>query len=192
MNSGDAGTPPSGEGRFLPPALPTSARQWAGIVALVVIIAVSFSAGRFTAPVKTDVREVEKVVWKDRVVEKVVTKRAKAEERVVYVDRVVSPTGEVREQRTTRTLTDAREITDTGKTSESTGSTEKSASSTSTLRPDWRVGVLVGASLREPLVPIAGPLVLGASVERRIVGGFSAGAWLNTVGAAGASLSVEF
>ena len=52
--------------------------------------------------------------------------------------------------------------------------------------------MLVGASLREPLVPIAGPLVLGASVERRIVGGLSAGAWLNTVGAAGASVSLEF
>ena len=52
--------------------------------------------------------------------------------------------------------------------------------------------MLVGASLREPLLPVAGPLVLGASLERRIVGGLSAGAWLNTVGAAGASLSVEW
>ncbi len=168
-------------------------RQWvAGGIALVVIIAASFSAGRFTAPARVDVREVEEVVWKDRVVEKVVTRKAKAEERVVYVDRVVSPTGEVREKRTTRTLTDARELVDSGKTSESAGSTEKSASSTSTLRPDWRVGVLVGASLREPLVPIAGPLVLGASVERRILGPFSVGAWVNTVGAAGASVSGEF
>jgi len=169
-----------------------TARQWAaGITALVVIIGLAFSAGRFTAPVKTDVREVEKVVWKDRVVEKVVTRKAKAVDRVVYVDRVVTPEGEVREKRTTRTLTDARELTDSGKTSESTGKSETSSSST-TSRPDWRLGVLVGASLREPLLPVAGPLVLGASLERRIVGGLSAGAWLNTVGAAGASLSVEF
>jgi len=171
---------------------PTS-RQWAaGITALVVITGLAFSAGRFTAPVKTDVREVEKVVWKDKVVEKVVTRKAKAVDRVVFVDRVVTPEGEVREQRTTRTLTDARELVDLGKTSESAGSTEKSASSTSTLRPDWRVGVLAGASLREPLVPIVGPLVLGASVERRIVGGLNAGVWVNTVGAAGASVSMEF
>jgi hypothetical protein len=169
------------------------ARQWvAGGIALVVLLALSFSAGRFTAPVKTDVREVEKVVWRDRVVEKVVTKRAKAEERVVYVDRVVSPTGEVREKRTTHTLTDARELVDLGKTSESTGTSTSSSSSTTTARPDWRVGVLVGASLKEPLVPIAGPLVLGASVERRILGPFSVGAWVNTVGAAGASVSGEF
>lgn len=168
-------------------------RQWvAGGVALVVLLALAFSAGRYTAPVKTDVREVERVVWKDRVVEKVVTRKAKAEERIVYVDRVVSPTGEVREKRTTHTLADTRELVDSGKTTESAGSTEKSASSTSTLRPDWRVGVLAGASMREPLLPLAGPLVLGASVERRILGGLSAGAWVNTVGAAGASVSLEF
>ena len=170
---------------------PTS-RQWAaGITALVVITGLAFSAGRFTAPVKTDVREVEKVVWRDKVVEKVVTRKAKAVDRVVFVDRVVTPEGEVREKRTTRTLTDARELTDSGKTSESTGKSESISSST-TARPDWRLGVLVGASLREPLLPVAGPLVLGASLERRIVGGLSAGAWLNTVGAAGASLSVEW
>lgn len=161
-------------------------------VALVAVAAAAFSAGRFTAPEKVEVREVVKVEWKDRVVEKVVTRRAKAEERVVYVDRVVSPEGEVREKRVTTTKADTREVADLGRTTESSGSAEKSASSTSTLRPDWRVGVLVGASLREPLVPIAGPLVLGASVERRIVGGLSAGAWLNTVGAAGASVSLEF
>ena len=170
---------------------PTS-RQWVSGGIALVVLALSFSAGRLTAPVKTDVREVERVVWKDRVVEKVVTKRAKADERIVYVDRVVSPTGEVREKRTTHTLADTRELVDLGKTSESTGSTDKSASSTSTLRPDWRVGVLAGASFREPLVPIAGPLVLGASVERRIAGGLSAGAWVSTVGAAGASVSLEF
>lgn len=159
-------------------------------VALVAVAAAAFSVGRFTAP--EQVREVEKVVWKDRVVEKVVTRRAKAVDRVVYVDRVVSPEGEVRERRVTTTKTDAREVADLGRTTESSGSAEKSASSTSTLRPDWRVGVLVGASLREPLVPIAGPLVLGASVERRIVGPVSLGAWATTGGAAGASLSAEF
>lgn len=161
-------------------------------VALVGTAAAAFSAGRFTAPVKTDVREVEKVVWKDRIVEKVVTRRAKAEERVVYVDRVVSPEGEVREKRLTTTKADTRELVDLGKTSESSGKAEAASSSTITLRPDWRVGVLVGASLREPLAPLAGPLVLGASLERRIVGGVSAGAWVNTVGAAGASVSLEW
>jgi hypothetical protein len=61
-----------------------------------------------------------------------------------------------------------------------------------TARPDWRVGVLAGASLREPLIPIAGPLVLGVTAERRIAGPFSCGLWINTVGAAGAVCSGEF
>lgn len=169
-----------------------TARQWAaGITALVVLLGLSFSAGRFTAPVKTDVREVEKVVWKDRVVEKVVTKRAKAVDRVVYVDRVVLPSGEVREKTSTRTLTDARELVDSGKTSESAGKAESSSSST-TVRPDWRVGALAGASLREPLVPIAGPLVIGAHVERRIIGPFTVGVWGLTSGAFGVSATGEF
>lgn len=166
-----------------------TARQWvAGLVSLVVIIALSFSAGRYTAPER--VQEVEVVKWKDRAEEKSAKKKAKVVDRIVYVDRVVTAEGEVREKRTTRTRTDARETVDVAKTVESSGSS--TISSTTTLRPDWRVGVLVGASLREPLVPVAGPLVLGASVERRIVGGLSAGAWVNTVGAAGASVSLEF
>lgn len=161
-------------------------------VALVGTAAAAFSAGRYAAPVKVETREVVKTEWKDRVVEKVITKRAKAVDRVVYVDRVVAPDGTLTEKRTTHTLSDERELADAAKTTESTGKAEVSSSSTTTLRPDWRVGVLAGASLKEPLVPIAGPLVLGASVERRIVGGLSAGAWVNTVGAAGASLSLEF
>lgn len=171
---------------------PETRQRVVAAVALVGTAAAAFSAGRYTAPEKVEVREVVKVEWKDRIVEKVVTRRAKAEERVVYVDRVVSPEGEVREKRLTTTKADTREAADLGRTMESTGKAETVNSSTTTARPDWRVGVLVGASLREPLVPVAGPLVLGASVERRIVGGLSAGAWANTVGAAGASLSLEF
>lgn len=166
-----------------------SARQWvAGGIALVLLLVLSFSAGRYTAPEKVRVETV--FAKNEKAAEKVAEKKAKVVDRIVFVDRVVSSTGEVREKRTTRTLTDARETIDTAKTSES--AVKSASSSSTTLRPDWRVGVLVGASLREPLLPIAGPLVLGASVERRIVGGLSAGAWLTTAGAAGASLSMEF
>lgn len=170
-----------------------TARQWAaGITALIVLLALAFSAGRFSAPERVDVREVEKVVWKDRVVEKVVTKKAKAVDRIVYVDRVVMPNGEIREKTSTRTLTDARELVNTDKASESEGKADSSKATVTTARPDWRVGVLVGASIRDPLLPLAGPLVIGASVERRIIGGVSAGAWVNTGGSAGAAVSVEF
>lgn len=170
-----------------------TARQWAaGITALLVLLALAFSAGRFSAPERVDVREVEKVLWKDRIVEKVVTKKAKAVDRVVYVDRVVMPNGEIREKTSTRTITDARELVNTDKASESEGKADSSKATVTTDRPDWRVGVLVGASIRDPLLPLAGPLVIGASVERRIIGGVSAGAWVNTGGSAGAAVSVEF
>lgn len=169
------------------PAL-TLRRQVAGGLALVVLLALAFSAGRFTAP--EQVREVEKIAWKERAAEKKAEAKTKVVDRVVYVDRVVTAQGEVREKRTTRTLTDARELAEVSKTTESSGSAEKST--VTTLRPDWRVGVLAGASLREPLVPLAGPLVIGVEVERRILGGVSAGVWANTSGAAGALVSVEF
>lgn len=161
-------------------------------VGVALALAGAFSAGRFSAPEKVRTLEVERVVWRDKVVEKVVTQKAKAIDRVVYVDRVVTPDGAVREQRTTRTLTDAREITDSGKTTESSGESSRRAESVTTLRPDWRVGVLAGASLQAPAVPLAGPLVIGVEVERRILGGVSAGVWANTSGAAGALVSVEF
>lgn len=176
--------------RIPPPGAPAVDWKRRALIVLGVVLALSgaFSAGRFSAPEK--VREVEKVVWKDRAEEKASKKKTKAVDRVVFVDRVVSPSGEVREKRMTKTLTDAREVAEVAKTTESTGNAEKSTATTA--RPDWRVGVLAGASLQPPALPIAGPLVIGVQVERRIAGGLSAGAWANTSGAAGALVSLEF
>ena len=61
-----------------------------------------------------------------------------------------------------------------------------------TLQPRWRVGVLAGASWNPPLLPIAGPLVLGLEADVRIYGGLSAGLWANTGGAAGVAVALEF
>lgn len=174
-----------------------TARTWAIVVVVVLVVgAGAFSAGRFTAPESTKTVEVEKVVFKDRVVEKVVTvvEQAKAETRVVYRDRVVTKEGEVRERIVERTAT--REESH-GETNGETV-TEREARGDSetrvevTVRPVWRVSAQVGASLREPLLPIAGPLVVGLGVDYRIAGGVSAGLWANSVGAAGLSLSLEF
>lgn len=161
-----------------------------------ILLAGAFSAGRFTAPLKTETKEVERVVYKDKLVEVVKTVEVKAKEktRIVYRDRVVTPDGTVTEREVektdTKSGTETRNDGERFETHDGEGTRE--LVSTVTLRPNWRVGLLAGASLTQPLVTIAGPLVLGVSVEYRIVGGLSAGLWINTVGAAGLSLSLEF
>lgn len=154
------------------------------VVSLLAVAAVAFAAGRFSAPLQ--VEERERVEYRDRVVERVV--QAKAQTKTVYVDRVITRDGEVRERIVERRDTKTDTKTDTAR--ENAGSSDRSA--TTTARPDWRVGVLVGASAREPLLPIAGPLVIGVEVDRRIVGGLSVGVWASTSGAAGAALALEF
>ncbi len=66
------------------------------------------------------------------------------------------------------------------------------ASKTTTLRPDWRLGVMAGGSLTAPALPLAGPLAVGVLVERRIIGPVSLGVWGLSSGQAGAAVTVEF
>lgn len=172
------------------------ARIVAAVGVSLALLAGAFSAGRFTAPVVTETRDVERVVYKDRVVEKIVTVQAaaKAITRVVYRDRVTTPDGTVTEHE--KETTGEHETTDTttktNTVADHTGETVAEHTKIVTLRPQWRVSLLAGASLRDPLLPIAGPLVLGAEVDYRIAGGLSVGLWVNTVGAAGLSLALEF
>ncbi len=162
----------------------------AGVVVLA--LAGAFSAGRFSAPLQVETRDVEKVVFKDRIVEKVVEVKAKTETKIVYRDRVIKPDGTVTEHEVEKTATKEDTTKTDDKTATHDGSSEHSTEKIVTLRPSWRVGLLAGASLRDPLLPIAGPLVLGLQVDYRIVGGLSAGIWINTFGAAGLGLSMEF
>lgn len=173
---------------------------WAkrGIIAAVVALALAaaFVGGRFSAPLKVQERTVEKMVYQDRVVEKRVEVQVAAKERVkvVFRDRVITKDGTVTEHEVERTDTDTHTTTkvDDAKVEVREVEKIKEVVKSVTLRPDWRVSVAVGASLHEPFVPIAGPLVLGAEVDRRIVGGFSVGVWINTSGAAGGAASFEF
>lgn len=175
-----------------------------GAVVVLALLAGAFFAGRFAGPEKVVTKAVEKVVTKvefqDRIVEKVVTvtEAAKTEQKVVYIDRVVTKEGEVRERIVEKTVEVERktEATDANRTETTEAKedrvVEKVVEKTVTARADWRVGILAGAQWPTPLVPIYGPLVLGAYGERRIIGGFSMGLWLNTGGAAGVSASMEF
>lgn len=158
----------------------------AGLALVVVVIA--FVVGRFTAPVET--RDVERVVFKDRVVEKVVEKAARVETRIVYRDRVTTKEGTVTEREIERTAEAEGATRGTSSVATSAGNLEHST--TTVVRPNWRVGVLAGATVKEPLVSLAGPLVIGLEVDYRIAGGLSAGVWANTSGAAGAALALEF
>ena len=166
------------------------------VLGVLLLVAGAFSVGRFSAPLQVETKEIEKVVYKDRVqvVEKIVEVKGKTETKIVYRDRVITKDGTVTEREVEKTATkeDTTKRSDGERWETHEGSGTRETVSTVTLRPNWRVGLLAGASLREPFVQLAGPLVLGASVEYRIVGGLSAGLWINTVGAAGLSLSLEF
>lgn len=165
---------------------------WARALALVALAVAAFSAGRFSTPIEVEERTDVRTVYRDRVVEKRTEAAARVETRVVYRDRIVKPDGtkierEIEKSGTAETVEnkiDRVEERQAEKTIEIVKRVE--------VRPDWRVSVSAGASLREPLVPIAGPLVIGLEVDRRIIGGVSAGVWASTQGAAGLAVSFEF
>lgn len=164
------------------------------LIALGVLLALAgaFSAGRFSAPLQVETKEVERVVYKDREVVKVVTVQAKAETKVVYRDRVIYRDGTITEREVERTDTKTDTKTNTDRVATRDTIAERWSESKTTLRPDWRVSVLAGASLQPPALTIAGPLVLGVEVNRRIAGGLWLGVWATTYGAGGASVAVEF
>lgn len=168
------------------------------LVAAVVVLALAgaFVGGRFSAPLQVQTVDVVKVAFQDREVVRVVEKvvQAKAQTRVVYRDRVIATDGTVTEHEfeKTDTKTDTVKTSNGVKVSDRVGATESSHTQTVTLRPSWRVGLTVGASWPKPLLAFAGPLVVGLQVDYRIVGGLTAGLWLNTFGAAGVGLSLEF
>lgn len=171
-------------------------RYLIGVAVILLALAGAFVGGRYTAPVKVETRDVEHVVYKDKIIEKVVTVtvQAKAETKIVYRDRVVTKDGTVHEREVERTATheDTNTKTDDHRAETSTGAATVERVTITTLRPDWRVAVLAGAQIREPLLPLTGPLVLGFEVDRRLIGGLSVGVWANTGGAVGGSVSLEF
>ena len=188
------------EKRYGPPPGPPDLKRklWVGLW-LVVAVAGGVLVGRFLAPAVVETRDVERLVYRDLAVEDI-TKGytfARTVERTVWrnVTTTVTDAGTTTVDLTTEHEGEAESGTVTEQLHRVEiveVERERVVEKTVTLRPDWRVGALVGASWNAPLVPIAGPLVLGVQVDRRIVGGLSAGLWVNTVGAAGASVNLEF
>ncbi len=58
-------------------------------------------------------------------------------------------------------------------------------------RPTWRLTADVGAAAIPPWITLTGPLVVGAAVEYRLIGGVWVGVWVNTVGAGGVRVAGE-
>jgi hypothetical protein len=163
---------------------------WFGI-GIIVALAIGISIGRFSAPEQTYLSTVDRVVYKDRIVDRVVKVETKAETKTVFRN-VVTYAGKTTDRSIEVTKADTKAETKAERIQ--TRDVEKivTVEKRVTLRPDWRVSAGVGASLVAPALPIYGPIVINAGVERRIVGGLSAGLWGSTVGAAGVSISLEF
>lgn len=168
------------------------APRWAVWLAIAALVVAAYSAGKFSGPEQTSERVSVVTAFRDRVIEKRVEVESARRDRVVYRERVIHVDGSRVERETEREIAASERKTEAVKAQETVRVERVEIEKRIELRPDWRVSVQAGASLQAPAVPIAGPLVLGAQVDRRIVGGVSAGVWINTSGAAGVAVSVEF
>lgn len=175
------------------------AKHWrlVGVSLLAIgLICGSFAAGRASVP-ELPARVVERVEYRDRVVEKVVEVKAKDEAKaktvVVYRDRLVKPDGTKIEHEVERS--DSVQVTDT-KTA-TVGEMDaardlKTERVVEAQRPQWRVSALAGVT-NPRLSPLSVEKTFGVMVERRVVGPVSAGVWALSGGPSlGLALSVEF
>lgn len=186
---------------MMPPEQRTHLQRAGIALAGVVLLVVGFSAGRFSGP--SEVREVERVVYRDLLTEDITRGYtfAKTVQKTVWRN-VVTATTDAGTTTTDLSIehhgaTTAATGTETGKRTEDHQGERETEKTTKTL-PDWRLGALVGGRFS------GGPagLVVGGIAERRIIGGISLGLWgmaeVETTkpaiagASAGGVLSVEF
>lgn len=182
-----------------------------GLAALA-LCAASFSFGRFSQDEKVVYQD--KIVYQDRVVEKIVEveKVVEATEDKVEKKRVVkrsvvektSPDGSV-EKRVDETLDEGESsskievkyvdrVVYVEKEKETSLDQEQSISTSKTL-PDWRLGLLMGASpvdIATSRELAMDDLVLGVEAQRRLIGPVYGGLWGFNNGTVGVSLGLEF
>lgn len=132
-----------------------------------------FSAGRFSAPLQVETRVEYSDVSQRK--EKTKKKTARAVDTITTITpfAIATPDGGVVIASKTVTETREREATKESTDLDAMRETLTRSSTTTTNRPDWRAGVLLGGRFS------GGPagVVAGGIVERRIVGGVSAAAW---------------
>ena len=176
--------------------------RWLGLVPVAALLGLLW--GRHHGPERT--RDVVKtdVVYKDRIVEKVVHDVAVQRDTDEKVHTVVvtkwlkEPTGAVSVVQESRQERDT--ATETKRQDHAHGTQERQSEAhqatvemhTTESRPNWSVSVLAGAQLggRNLLVPA--PFVGGVHIQRRLVGPVSVGVWGTTGMAGGISLRLDF
>lgn len=172
--------------------------HWRKVLAVSVCVG-CFFLGRSTAP--EAVRIEEKVVFKDKIVEKVVTveveKKTAAEVKVVYRDRYVAPSGAVSERTEERTETKTDETRERGESFESVRVqyVDREVKVTSDRPVKNHASLLVGYDSRPAVwkyMNISG-VTIGVHYERRIFETpLWVGVWAIHTGAVGASVGAEW
>lgn len=157
----------------------------------VVLLAIFFGAGRYSAPTKVETKTVTQTVYQDRVVEKRVEVQAEAKERIVYRDRTVvsHPDGTVEHRDIVRT-DDSDKTKDTDAVTQlaehTTEVTKAAEKIVERVAPSWQVNALGGMTWG------SWKPVYGAQVQRRILGPLWIGAWGLSSGEGGISAGVQF
>ncbi len=136
-------------------------------VCLVVVAAACYSIGRFTGPTKVETKEVQKVVYKERV-----TRDRETSERETKL-----PDGTVIKERETRTVTDR----DRSNESETTKEMQ------TTNRPTWRIS---GGYM--PSIPSFQEPRYTAGLERQVIGEIYAGIVVGSDKTIGVTISIGF
>ncbi len=193
-------------------------KKLAIVLGALALLLLTFAAGRHSRPARVETKE--RIVYQDKIVEKVVNHDVVRTE--VVHDQVVAknvetkivwekaPDGSIK---TTETITDLSKTSDqthTDQTHENVTRTDvtqvvKIDSTKNTIttyeRPSWSVAVMPGLDVRGAISDGLAALspstltkrgILGASVERRIVGPVFGGVWGNTAGAGGVTVRLEF
>lgn len=179
--------------------IPLLIAHWRKLAVLALLAAVFF-AGRASMPeLPARVETVEKIIYRDRIVEVEKRVEVKAEQQTKVIYRTITKDRTVEVERT-ESATQATATTDRTATRDTSEVTERVVT-VEAARPQWRVGVQAGLDLRttRPLQLEPGTPTLGLTVERRIAGGLSAGLWAQhrfdagpPLPVIGLSLSYEF
>lgn len=160
---------------------------------------VGYAFGRHTAPDKVVEKEVIRTVTKEdttareevkRLTEQLETvKRQTHKETTMVVNadgsKTIKSTVDTKVDRTNDTRTDLDTKTDMHRVA-TVESVREVTKLVERRRPDWRIGPMVGFDVRSRSISY------GATVERRILGPVSVGAWGLSNGTAGLVLTLEF